>query len=121
MNTRKMRWTWAMGMAFLLALAAAGLPDARSLANPPGGDPSGEISKDLKFPNDPGNRGPGLVDPGGGRAGGSRDASNPDDFSVNSPNLRTPDVKVEAVPGNGFTRVLGRLQQLLLRILNPAL
>lgn len=120
MKVLKKRWKRVMSAALLLAVVAVSLPDALSFAATAPDDPTGEVSKDLKLPNDPSNRGPGLVNPGdGGRAGGSRDASNPDDFSVNSPGIRTPDVNVEVVPGSGFSRLIIRMQQMLFRIFHP--
>jgi len=117
-NKRRMGF-WSLTL--LLALAAMSLPDARSLANLPPDETPGEVGLEIKLPNDPGGRTPGLVDPGGGgRSGDSRGAANPDDFSVNSPGMRQPDVKVEAVPA-GLLRLIARMQHLLLRILNPAL
>jgi len=122
MTARNKRWTGAFNIALFLALVALSLPDARSLANiSRSEDGPGEMDLEIKLPNDPGGRTPGLVDPGnGGRAGGSRDAANPDDFSVNGPTLRRPLTPVEAVPSDGGLRGLFvRLQQLLFRIIYP--
>ena len=121
MKARNMRLTGAFRLSLLLALVSLSLPGARSQAGVSIDDPSGEVSTEIKLPGDRNGRTPGLVDPGnGGRSGGSRDAANPDDFSVNSPGLRRPVVQVGAVNEGGLARLIARLHQLLSLILNPA-